>query len=90
MACNFGEGPKWLPGATSQERGPVKFEVKLEDGRLWKHHTDQLKLLEQNHSGEPESRLPSNGEVDYDPDIPFSLEEHSPTSIMASQSPLTL
>ena len=29
------------------------------------------------------------GEVDYDLDFPFSLEEHSPTPIMASQSPLT-
>ena len=65
------------------------FEVKQEDGWLWKHHTDQLKLQEQNHSSEPEGCLPPDGEVGYDPDIPLSLEEHSPTPIMASQPPLT-
>ena len=32
--------------------------------------------------------LPSNGEVEYDPDIPFSLEEHFSTPIKASQSTL--
>ena len=49
---------------------------KLEDNRLWKCHTDQLKLQEQSYSSEPEGRLPSNGEVDYDPDIPLLFEEH--------------
>ena len=47
-AQNFGEGPKWLPGIISQQQcGPVMFEVKLEDGRLWKCHSDLLKLQEQ-------------------------------------------
>ena len=55
---------------------------------LWKRHTDQLKLQEQKHSSEPEGRLPSDGEVDCDPDIPLSLEEYSPP-VMASQSLLT-
>ena len=36
-------------------------------------------------SREPDGRLPSD-EVGYDTDIPFSHEEHSPTSIMESQS----
>ena len=48
----------------SQQCGPVTFEEKLEDGRLWKCHTDQLKLQEQNHSREPEGPLPADGEVD--------------------------
>ena len=76
IAYNFGEGPKWLPGTIPQQLGPVIFEVKLEDGGLWKHHTDQLKLQNQNYSSEHEGHLPSDGEVDYDPDIPLSLEEH--------------
>ena len=63
--------------------------MKLEDGRLWVHHTNLLKLQEENHSREPKGRLPSDGEVYYDPDIPLSLEEHSSTPIMASQSPIT-
>ena len=70
MARNFEDSPKWLPGTICQQHGPVMFEVKLEDGRLWKHHTAQLMLQEQNHSSEPEGYLPSNGELDYDPDIP--------------------
>ena len=44
MACNLGESPKWLPGTISQQHGSVMFEVKPEDGRLWKCHTDQLKF----------------------------------------------
>ena len=71
----------------SQQHGPVMFDVNLKDGRLWKCHTDHLKLQEQNHSSEPENRLPSDGEVDYDSDIPISLQEHSPTPIMAFQLP---
>ena len=67
----------------------MTFEVKLVDGWLWKCHTDQLELQEQNYSSEPKGHLPSDGEVDYDPDIPLSLEEHSSTLIMASQPPLT-
>ena len=89
MACNFGDGQKWLPGHISQQHGPVTFEVKLEDGRLWKHHTDQLKLQDLNHSSEPEGHLPSDDEVNYDTDISPSLAEHSPTPITAFQSPLT-
>ena len=76
MACNFEEGLKWFPESTSQQHGPVTLEVKLEDGRLWKCYTDRLKLQEQNHSIEPD------GEVDYDPDIPLSLEEDSRTHIL--------
>ena len=89
MVHNFGEGPKWLPVTIPQQCGPVMFEVKLEDGRPWKRHTDQLKLQEQNHSSEPECRLPSDDEVDNDPGILLSPEEHSPTLIVASQPPLT-
>ena len=72
MACSFGEGPKWFPGSISQQRGPVTFVLKLEDDRFSKHHVDQLKLQEQNLSSKPKGCLPSDGEVDYDPDIPFS------------------
>ena len=89
MVRNFGKGLKWLPGALSQQHSPATFELKLEDTRLWKRHTDQLKLQELDHSREPKGRLPSDGEVNYDPDIPLSLEEHSPAPIMASQLPLT-
>ncbi len=63
----------------------MMFDEKLEDGRLWKSNTDQLKHQEQNHLSELEGCLPSDSEVDYDPDIPLSLQEHSPTPIMASQ-----
>ena len=64
-------------------------EVKLEDGRLWKYHTDQLKLLDLNHSSELEGHLPSDCEVNHDTDISLSLAKHSSTPIMVSQSPLT-
>ena len=73
MERKFVEGPKWLPRTISQQRGPVTFEVKLEGGRLWKHHTDQLKHQKQNHSSKLEGHLPSDGEVDYGPIFLFLL-----------------
>ena len=50
---------------------------------LWKRHIDRPKLQEQNHLSEPKGCLPSDGEVDTDPDISLSLEEYSPTPILA-------
>ena len=41
-----------------------------------------ISLSFRNLSSEPKGCLPSTGEVDYDPDILFALEEHSPTPII--------
>ena len=45
---NYAGSPRWLPGVVKTVLGPVSYQVKLKDGRLWKRHLDQL-LLDQSH-----------------------------------------
>ena len=40
---NFRQGKKWLPGHILNHRGPVSFEIQLEDGRICHHHQDQIR-----------------------------------------------
>ena len=40
---NHGPGDNWLPGTVDASAGPVNFTVKLDDGRLRKCHTEQLR-----------------------------------------------
>ena len=50
--------PHWLPGIVETVLGPVSYQVKLNDGRLWKRHLDQL-LIDQSHRTD-------NSQVDED------------------------
>ena len=45
---NYAGSPCWLPGVVKTVLGPVSYQVKLKDGRMWKRHLDQL-LLDQSH-----------------------------------------
>lgn len=42
-AQNFGTGQKWMPAVVQEVTGPVSFLVKLQDGRLIRHHQDHLR-----------------------------------------------
>ena len=45
MIRNFGRhGEKWLPATVHRQTGPLSYECKLEDGRIFKRHQDQLQL----------------------------------------------
>ena len=41
-AKNYGVGRTWSSGVIIGVDGPVSFVVKLEDGRIWRRHQDQL------------------------------------------------
>lgn len=41
-ARNYVSNPLWLPGKIIGITGTYSYEVELEDGRLWRHHIDQL------------------------------------------------
>ena len=41
---NFGPGNSWLPGKVVQQRGPLSYLVKLEDGRYFRRHLDHLRI----------------------------------------------
>ncbi len=43
MARNFVPGAqRWLPGKVVEKEGSVMVKVKLDDGRTWRRHVDQL------------------------------------------------
>ena len=40
---NFSNGPAWLPaGVVVRERGPLRFNVRLADGRDVRRHVDHM------------------------------------------------
>ena len=41
---NFGPGNSWLSGKVVQQRGPLSYLVKFEDGRYFRHHLDHLRI----------------------------------------------
>ena len=43
-AVNFTAKPKWMAGVLHERLGPFTFTIRLTDGRLWKRHTDHLRL----------------------------------------------
>jgi len=51
FARNYGVGMMWLSGTIVGIDGPVSYVVKLEDGRTWRRHTDQLRKRESALSG---------------------------------------
>ena len=40
---NFGSGPKWITGKITACRGPVSFEVELDDGKVVRRHMDHVR-----------------------------------------------
>ena len=52
LVHNYAGSPCWLPGIVKTVLGPVSYQVKLKDGRLWKRHLDQLLLDQSNQTDE--------------------------------------
>lgn len=42
-ARNYAGNPLWLPGKVVEVTGLCSYRVELEDGRMWRHHIDQLR-----------------------------------------------
>lgn len=42
LSRNFEQEPKWLPGTVSEKERENTVKVKLDDGRIWRHHLDHL------------------------------------------------
>ena len=40
---NYSAGQMWLPGKIVKQTGPVSFLVKLEGGRVWRRHINQIR-----------------------------------------------
>ena len=39
---NFPAGNGWLPGIIEEETGPLSYRIKLQDGRVVRHHIDHI------------------------------------------------
>ena len=57
---NFAAGPVWLPGTIQEVRGPVTFQVALDDGRVVRRHVDHVRLRTDSEIEPPESTLPAD------------------------------
>ena len=62
-AQNFALGRPWLPGVICAVDGPVSYVVRLEDGRIWRRHIDQIRTRRR---GSVEHDLPPPDEVERD------------------------
>ena len=50
---NYSAGQMWLPGKIVKQTGPVSFLVKLEEGRVWRRHINQIRKRFENESSNP-------------------------------------
>ena len=61
--CNFGNGPRWLPGTVMAVQGSRTFEIQLNDGRTVKRHLDHVHIRTNN----VEDELPDYLSIDHQP-----------------------
>lgn len=54
---NYSRGPKWIPGTTIQETGPLSARIELEDGTVVQRHHDQL-VAQPTENSNPGATLP--------------------------------
>ena len=78
---NFTAGPNWLPGCIRSLRGPLSFEVELDDGRVVKRHVDHVRSRRR----APSMDEPSNGDMDDVP-LPWPPESTEPVDASSSES----
>ena len=45
LVRNYGSEPKWVRGRIGKQCGPVSYQVKLPDGRVWRRHIEQLSAV---------------------------------------------
>ena len=51
-ARNYAVGKMWLPATVLGVDGPVSYVVRLDDGRVWRRHSEQLRHRLDTHSDE--------------------------------------
>lgn len=66
FAQNFGVGNTWIPGTVTEKRGPVSYEIKLENrGGKWRRHVDHLRNQYQKKDESSASRPNSGDEFPF-------------------------
>ena len=78
----FGRGESWLSGDIVQTLCPVLFQVRLTDGRLVRHHQNQIR--KQTDTALPDPSVEGDDDVFISPDtIPVPVP---PTTVLSSVS----
>ncbi|XP_011862003.1 PREDICTED: uncharacterized protein K02A2.6-like [Vollenhovia emeryi] len=60
-ARNYNSSDKWLFGRICERLGTLHYKIKLDDGRIWKRHVNQLRKIGENTPSSSEDYL----ELDY-------------------------
>ena len=67
-AKNFGQGNRWLPGLIVSSKGPVSFEIKLQNGKKCRRHQDHLRHRAANDSASEDQSEENALVIDGDDD----------------------
>lgn len=91
MARNVGSGPNWVPATITKVLGSVTYEVKRDNGQVWKQHVEQLKkFVESNRMKDSTEEqelpwVPAAGESTHPENTPQS-NEVEPSEIVPDES----
>ena len=86
---NFGRGETWLAGNIVQTLGPVSFQVRLTDGRLVRHHQNQIR--KRTDTAIPDTSVEGDDDVFISPEtIPVPVPPRTvPNSVSGTDQSLT-
>ena len=79
FVSNFAQGPKWLPGEICKIRGPLSYEVKLNDGRVIRRHVDHIRRRTVPSPSPPDDELLMPPSSDISPPGSTSVEQPATT-----------
>ena len=87
LVRNFSRGPPWLKGHVTQVRGPLSYQVLLQDSRTVRRHVDHLCQSVADSTGTASSGVDVD-ELDFTIILPAACDLHSPhTSVADSTEP---
>ena len=89
MVRNYRQGQDWIPATVTQELGSRTFLVCVENGQIWKRHSNQMKIFGSS-KGLTEIRSEENPETGtFDStELPISRPPTLPPAVPASPTPV--
>ena len=85
-AKNFGQGNRWLPGLIVSSKGPVSFEIELQNGKKCHRHQDHLRHRAATDSAAEHQSEENTLVVDGDDDL-YDVESNPEPERVENNSP---